>query len=100
MMRYNGPLHDGVFSPAYFRYLRVKLGLSHDKFAELIDMGSGRNIRRWESGEKEIPGSVWLVLELIYSLDDVQEFLGLHIDEGVPAYSEWIREQMSGGEID
>jgi DNA-binding transcriptional regulator YiaG len=45
-------------TPAQLKKARHALGLSADGFARLIGIKSGRTVRRWESGEREIPGPV------------------------------------------
>ena len=39
------------------------LGLSAEGLAMMVRMGDGRTVRRWESGESEVPGPVTVVLE-------------------------------------
>ncbi len=53
-------------TPAEFKEARHKLGLSANKCAKLFKVSDGRTIRRWESGERDIPGPAqvlmrWLV---------------------------------------
>ena len=63
-----------------FRRARIGTGLSHDGFAELVGVADGRTVRRWEAGEKDIPGSVWLVLELLYEIPEARKYLNLNVD--------------------
>jgi hypothetical protein len=39
------------------------LGLSAEGLVTMVRMGDGRTVRRWESGESEIPGPVTVILE-------------------------------------
>jgi DNA-binding transcriptional regulator YiaG len=45
-------------TPAQLKSARHALGLSAEGFARLVGVKSGRTVRRWESGEREIPGPV------------------------------------------
>jgi hypothetical protein len=55
------------------------LGLSAEGLAAMVRMGDGRTVRRWESGESEIPGPVTVVLEtamdFLGQLDDISRQL-------------------------
>ncbi|MDR3720236.1 MAG: hypothetical protein P4L00_01440 [Candidatus Acidoferrales bacterium] len=42
---------------------RQVLGLSAEGLVAMVRMGDGRTVRRWESGESEIPGPVTVILE-------------------------------------
>jgi transcriptional regulator with XRE-family HTH domain len=42
---------------------RQILGLSAEGLVAMVRMGDGRTVRRWESGESEIPGPVIVILE-------------------------------------
>ena len=49
-----------------FREARRQLGFSQKQLATLLKVASDRTIRRWEAGEKDIPGPAvvlmnWLV---------------------------------------
>ncbi len=44
-------------TPTDFRRIRVQvLGLSTERLARLLEISSGRTIRRWEKGDRDIPG--------------------------------------------
>lgn len=43
-------------TPDDFRKARRKLGLSQAQVAALLEVASDRTVRRWEDGEREIPG--------------------------------------------
>jgi DNA-binding transcriptional regulator YiaG len=45
-------------TPAQLKSARHALGLSAEGFARLVGVKSGRTVRRWESGERKIPGPV------------------------------------------
>jgi DNA-binding transcriptional regulator YiaG len=52
-------------TPAQLKKARHALGLSAEGFARLVGVKSGRTVRRWESGEREIPGPVIKLLSFI-----------------------------------
>ena len=41
-------------TPKQFREMRESLGLSQDQLAKMLGVSSGRTVRRWELGEREI----------------------------------------------
>ena len=63
---------DGIvteLTPSLLRDWRKKMGLSQEKLANVLQVKSGRTVRRWESGEREIPGPVkvlikWLITDV------------------------------------
>lgn len=61
-------------NPAQFRTLLGRVGASQTAFAGLMRV-SARQVRRWASGDSEIPRSVEIVLRLLasgkVSLDDI-----------------------------
>jgi len=52
-----------VRTPDELKAARQILGLSAEGLAMMVRMGDGRTVRRWESGENEVPGPVTVVLE-------------------------------------
>jgi transcriptional regulator with XRE-family HTH domain len=52
-----------VRTPDELKAARRALGLSAEGLASMVRMGDGRTVRRWESGDGEIPGAVTVVLE-------------------------------------
>jgi DNA-binding transcriptional regulator YiaG len=52
-------------TPAQLKKARHALGLSAEGFARLVGVKSGRTVRRWESGEREIPGPVVKLLAIL-----------------------------------
>ena len=43
-------------TPSEFKTSRKALGLSAQRCAMLFKISDGRTVRRWESGERDIPG--------------------------------------------
>ena len=64
-------------TPAELKTARLSMGLSAEKFARLVRVESGRTVRRWEAGEREIPGPVVVITELLLASSDVRERLGV-----------------------
>lgn len=52
---------------------RAALGLSAAKFATLTGVKSGRTVRRWEASDRDIPGSVPIILMLVRSSPEARE---------------------------
>ena len=58
-------------TPEELKSARRSLGLSCEKFAQRVGVASGRTVRRWEAGDREIPGSIAIILSLIELNDDL-----------------------------
>jgi transcriptional regulator with XRE-family HTH domain len=57
-----------VRQPAELKAARQLLGMSAEQLAQMLRVdGGGRTVRRWEAGEREIPGPVIVVLETAMS---------------------------------
>jgi transcriptional regulator with XRE-family HTH domain len=52
-----------VRTPEALKEARAVLGLSADALARIVRVEDGRTVRRWEAGEREIPGPVIVILE-------------------------------------
>lgn len=52
------------------RRSRLALGLTLDEFARLVRVSGGRTVRKWEDGEREVPGPVAVLTELFLSSSD------------------------------
>ena len=61
------------------RKARTKLGLSTEGLRVLLRMSesSGATIRRWQSGEFDVPGSVQLALELLLKSPEARKVAGI-----------------------
>lgn len=64
-------------TPAELKSARHRLGLSAEAFARLVRVESGRTVRRWEAGERDIPGPVTVVVELLLQSSEVRRYLRL-----------------------
>jgi transcriptional regulator with XRE-family HTH domain len=50
-------------TPTELKSIRQSLGLSAEAFAALLRVQSGRTVRRWEAGERDVPGPVIVIAE-------------------------------------
>ena len=71
---------DFKMTPDEFLALRVRLGLSHENMGVLLGVGD-RTVRRWENGERDIPGPVVLLMDIILDVPEVREYLDLQLNE-------------------
>lgn len=61
----NNGAGDGASSGALFRRCRHALGLSAAGMAQTLHIADGRTIRRWEAGERDVPGPAWVALAFL-----------------------------------
>lgn len=54
-------------TPAEFRHIRHALGLSTEGLARVLSVHSGRTVRRWEAGDRNIPGPVRVLMLILSS---------------------------------
>lgn len=52
-------------TPATFKSIRQRAGLSQSGLAERLRISDLRTIRKWEHGEREISGPVSILMELL-----------------------------------
>ncbi|WP_024508414.1 helix-turn-helix transcriptional regulator [Bradyrhizobium sp. ARR65] len=63
-----------VRTPEALKDARAALGLSADALARTVRVEDGRTVRRWEAGEREIPGPVIVILETAMGyLDSIKQ---------------------------
>jgi len=60
-------------SPEEFEDARHRLGLNQRDFAELFGIASDRTVRRWEEGDKDIPGPVIVLVRLCLEYPEVRD---------------------------
>lgn len=58
-----------------------KLGLSAAGVARLFEVSDGRTVRRWWSGERDIPGPVQVLTRALIASKAVRNFFGLELSE-------------------
>ena len=69
-----------LLTPAELKAARHQLGLSAKRFAELIQIGDGRTVRRWEAGDSAIPGPVNVIVGLLLTLPAARRAVGLKVN--------------------
>ena len=52
-------------TPAQFKAIRNRYGLSQSDLASLLRLSDGRTIRRYEDGSRQISGPISLLMELL-----------------------------------
>ena len=62
-------------TPADLTSIRQGLGLSAEAFARLVRVQSGRTVRRWEAGDRDIPGPVIVIAEAVRDSAVVRKYL-------------------------
>lgn len=67
-----------------FRAARAALGLSAEGFAKLVRVESGRTVRRWEAGERDVPGPVQVLTEALLASRAVRRYFGVAVEGDAP----------------
>ena len=62
-------------TPAELKSKRHSLGLSAEAFARLVRVQSGRTVRKWEAGDRDIPGPIQVILDLADAVPEAREWL-------------------------
>ncbi len=52
-------------TPAEFRAIRQAFGYSAEGLARALCVQSGRTVRKWEAGDRDIPGPAQVVMRLL-----------------------------------
>lgn len=68
-----------LMTPEELKSARHALGLSAEGFASWVNVKGGRTVRRWEAGEREIPGPVQVLVKAAMESDAVRLYFGLTI---------------------
>lgn len=66
-------------TPASLKAARHRLGLSAELFARVVGVESGRTVRRWEAGDRDIPGPVTVLTHLLLVSEEARARLGVQI---------------------
>ena len=66
-------------TPTELKSARHALGLSAEGFARLVRVESGRTVRRWEAGDRDIPGPVTLIVEALMGSAEVRRHFGVQL---------------------
>lgn len=62
-------------TPNELRKIRSQLGLSTAGLAKLLMVSDGRTVRRWEAGDREIPGPAIVLLRLLAKKPNLMKLL-------------------------
>ena len=62
-------------TPADFRAIRHRLGLSQAQLARALRVQSDRTIRKWEQGERDIPGPAQVLMALLVEVPAARKWL-------------------------
>lgn len=64
----------GRMTPADLKSARHTLGLSAEGMARLLHVQSGRTVRRWEAGDRDIPGPVIVLIKAMMASPAVRRY--------------------------
>jgi DNA-binding transcriptional regulator YiaG len=62
-------------TPAELKAKRHALGLSAEGFARAVRVQSGRTVRKWEAGQRDIPGPITVILDMADAVPEAREWL-------------------------
>lgn len=62
-------------TPHELKAARQRLGLSASRFAMVVNVESERTVRRWEAGERDIPGPVIVLTHLLLESPEARRLL-------------------------
>lgn len=82
-------------TPTDLKSARQNLGLSAAGFARLVKVESGRTVRRWEAGDRDIPGPVQVLAGALMESAAVRKYFGLRLEQIADTGA-----AVSGGRID
>lgn len=66
-----------ILTPADLKSARRAFGLSAEGFARLVGVESGRTVRRWEAGDRDIPGPVVVIVRALLASAAVRRHFGV-----------------------
>lgn len=66
-------------TPTQFKDARERLGLSQAELSLIFGVATDRTVRRWEAGERDIPGPVIVLMKLILRSAEARQILGLRL---------------------
>ena len=64
-------------TPEELKSARHALGLSAEGFASWVNVQSGRTVRKWEAGDRDIPGPVAVLVKAAMKSQAVRDYFGL-----------------------
>lgn len=66
-------------TPEELKSARLALGLSAGGFASWVNVADGRTVRRWEAGDRDIPGPVKVLVKAAMESQPVRGYFGLKL---------------------
>lgn len=66
-------------TPEELKSARHALGLSAEGFAQWVNVQGGRTIRKWEAGDRDIPGPVQVLVRAALESADVRAYFDLKL---------------------
>lgn len=75
-------------TPEELKTARHALGLSAEGFAKWVNVADGRAVRRWEAGDRDIPGPVKVLVKAALESRAVRRHFGLSLPDDSTAKSE------------
>ena len=66
-------------APEELKHARHTLGLSAEGFALLVKVQGSRTVRKWEAGDRDIPGPVAVLTKALMESQSVRQYFGLSI---------------------
>jgi DNA-binding transcriptional regulator YiaG len=70
-------------TPEELKSARHALGLSAEGFARWVNVSNGRTVRYWESGDRDIPGPVQVLVKATLESQAVRQHFGLSLPSDV-----------------
>lgn len=64
-------------TPGELKAARLDMSLSAERFARLVQVESGRTVRRWEGADRDIPGPVQVLVRAIIASRHVRRYFGI-----------------------
>lgn len=68
-------------TPEELKSARHALGLSAEGFAAWVGVQGGRTVRKWEAGDRDIPGPVTVLVNAAMQSPAVREHFGLSLQQ-------------------
>lgn len=72
-------------TPTELKSARHALGLSAEGFAAWVNVQGGRTVRKWEAGDRDIPGPVSVLVRAAMDSAAVRKHFGLALRDDRPA---------------
>ena len=64
-----------MMTPEEFKNIRERLGLSAYRLADIFQVRGSRTVRRWETGDRDIPGPAKVLIGLLGEKPELLAYL-------------------------